>query len=574
MSTKNARDDQREPTGSVPQPTSDLTPNRSGSLPMSPELRISRPSARHPEVTAREVPAAVYLRVSSDEQRENETVKTQVDVVQQFLAGHPEYTVVNTYVDDGVSGTIALKLRPQGRHLIQDALAGRFKVLLLVRADRLGRDVLDLLWIRETFEELGIEMIGIAESLEDEFSYDVRAIIAKHERKRFLARSREGMDRAAREGRYTGGIVAYGFRVVGLKQNARYEEDDSVVWGDMSAADVVRRIFHLSGVEGWSCRRIADELNTLGVPTHYSRSGRGVRGRATRGVWRSSRVRNLLLQSIYKGEAAYGRRTKKPRDVIVANVPALVSPLIWEAAQATLQRNRLISNNTKHVYLLRGLIRCECGMTYSGSTGKGGRRYVCGGRQRERGPLEGKCGSRSLLADKIESLVLADLREYLVSPGDILDELREDAPRNDPSCVELGRAQLEARLRELSNLEANAKRLAIRGSLTDAELDESLSEIASSRVSLEERIVSLRDEHYSEPVLDQNFVDQLRTRVDEMSPEEWRDVIPHLVRGIDAHTVGAGRTKQLHLGITYSFARPYEDCSRSSHDTGRGSSPR
>jgi site-specific DNA recombinase len=56
---------------------------------------------------------AVYLRVSSDEQRENQTIKTQEDAIRRYveLAG---FEVFDWYRDDGVSGTIALAQRKDG----------------------------------------------------------------------------------------------------------------------------------------------------------------------------------------------------------------------------------------------------------------------------------------------------------------------------------------------------------------------------------------------------------------------------------------------------------------------------
>lgn len=66
-----------------------------------------------------------------------------------------------------------------------------------------------------------------------------------------------------------------------------------------------------------------------------------------------------MTNTVYKGELKYGRRSTKPggREVISASVPSLVSAEMWEVAQQTLAQNRIISENTERIYLLRSVIR-------------------------------------------------------------------------------------------------------------------------------------------------------------------------------------------------------------------------
>src|SRR3972149_2030736 len=79
---------------------------------------------------------AVYMRVSSDDQRDRETIKTQRDAIEHFLAASPQYEICRWYVDDGVSGTIPMAERPEGRLMVADARAGRFTKGIGYRASR------------------------------------------------------------------------------------------------------------------------------------------------------------------------------------------------------------------------------------------------------------------------------------------------------------------------------------------------------------------------------------------------------------------------------------------------------
>ena len=65
---------------------------------------------------------AFYARVSSEEQRENQTIQTQLETSKKWLELQEltgrSYGVHEYYQDDGVSGTIALADRPAGARRI------------------------------------------------------------------------------------------------------------------------------------------------------------------------------------------------------------------------------------------------------------------------------------------------------------------------------------------------------------------------------------------------------------------------------------------------------------------------
>ena len=66
---------------------------------------------------------AVLLRVSTDEQRERETIGLQRAFLAEFCKLYG-LEVHEIYADDGVSGTVPLHERPEGRRLLEDARAG------------------------------------------------------------------------------------------------------------------------------------------------------------------------------------------------------------------------------------------------------------------------------------------------------------------------------------------------------------------------------------------------------------------------------------------------------------------
>ena len=362
---------------------------------------------------------ATYARVSSDEQRDRHTVRNQRSALSRRLGSEPDVFVFKHYEDDGVSGTIPFEDRPAGRALARDARVGRFSQVWVVRSDRLGRDAFELLRIWRVFESIGISLRATDENIDDPFYFDIHAVIAANERRKFLERSAEGMNRAAKEGRYTGGIVPLGYSVSGDRGFRRLVPDDSPMWEHLSAADVVRRIYnHLAiGRLDLSAYR-----NRVQLPRHpHLLSPR--RSRRSR----PSHPGPLALRSYpqpRRQSRLQGHPPVRPQvheaqwtSVISASVSPLVSDDVWNAAIATLKRNRALPRNSCHAYLLRSLIRCAvCGLAFCGTWTRTGPRYRCNGSMAHRGPFAGKCIGASIKGEKLEAAVWSDVSRFLTDP--------------------------------------------------------------------------------------------------------------------------------------------------------------
>src|SRR5258708_12581717 len=321
---------------------------------------------------------AVYLRVSTDEQRERQSIATQREEIERFCAVH-RIAISKMYADDGVTGMIPFGRRPEGRQALQDARLKKFDQLLVYKLDRIGRDAIIILETVAEFAKCGVRVVSITQTCDGETSdgklmLTIHSAFAAHERELIRERSIAGTNRVAQTGAWLGGIVPYGYRKEGEKARARLITSEEPIPGlDLSEAQVIQIIFRMPAVEKRSCFAIADHLNRIQVPCAYVRDERmvcrGKRKTHTSGLWRPSRVRNLLVSTTYKGEHQYGKRSKNPnRQLIARPVPTLVSNNVWENAQKTLKSNVLFSKrHSLHQYLLRGLMKCGlCGLTYIG----------------------------------------------------------------------------------------------------------------------------------------------------------------------------------------------------------------
>ena len=100
-------------------------------------------------------PVALYLRVSSEEQRVRETIEIQ----EEFLGGFHELyglEVAEVYRDDGVSGTIPLHGRPEGRRLLKTSERHQGRL----RKGEIADDILKLEALRnEAIQREGSDML-------------------------------------------------------------------------------------------------------------------------------------------------------------------------------------------------------------------------------------------------------------------------------------------------------------------------------------------------------------------------------------------------------------------------------
>ncbi len=528
---------------------------------------------------------ATYERVSSEDQRERDTIRTQQDELARRLQTDPIASLVKRYTDNGISGTIPMAERPAGRQLLLDAEAHHFDEIWVYNIKRLGREAVDLLLLKRRFESQGIKLISLQEGEQTGLGYDIHAVVADYDRKNFLKLSADGMNRAAREGRYTGGIVPLGYKVVGKKQNAHLEPCEEPIWGNLTEADIIRRIYNHLAVDGWSCVKISREFNELGIPTDYMLDNRevevkGQRKKHTQGIWRPGHIRNMVVNPIYKGVHLFGRRTAKSggREVISAPVSSIVTEEIWDAAQETLHRNRLIGPSTDHFYLLKSVVKCgTCGLTYVSCRNRNSVWYRCNGHLTGRGPLEGRCKSKDIKGDYLEPVVWSDIETFLRDPdSDALKELAQEQKGDAAVIIQKNeRIALENALEALVYKRKRSIDLRIRGRISDEELDSLLNDVTKEQANVEERLKAFdqKPEEIQPKPLNEDILTELRKRLDcGLTPQKRQEIVRLLVKRITIYAEGQGKERTVRAVIEYRFTMPSSVAVQTAH--GMGSSRR
>ncbi len=159
---------------------------------------------------------ALYLRVSSQEQRERETIEIQREFLEQYCQLYG-LEVADIYEDDGISGTIPLHERPDGRRLLEDAKQEKFEAVLVSKLDRLGRTLLVIVDAHDGLQEGGVALRSGREPIDTStplgrLIFQMFASFAEYDRESIRERTQAGQRRAFKNGRQMGSIP-YGYDI-------------------------------------------------------------------------------------------------------------------------------------------------------------------------------------------------------------------------------------------------------------------------------------------------------------------------------------------------------------------------
>jgi len=509
------------------------------------------------------VRCAIYCRVSSDEQAEKGTIGSQVDYTKRYLELHgPEMDITDHefYLDEGVSGTIALLDRPAGSKLVADAKMKKFDILFIYRLDRLARNVKHVLDTYDLLEKYGIALKSMTEAFDTgtptgKFFMTLLASIAALERETILERTQGGKDRNAKAGKWVSGAPPFGYRIED-KRLVIYEPE----------ADTVRLIFQLYE-DGMSTVEVAKYLNAKDVLTPTM--SKGTKNKST-GKWHAGHISIILRTTAYMGSYTYLKRAAKRKDRIELEVPAIIEQQKYKDTQERITKNSDVARGSKkHNYLLRGLIYCaKCGRALVGSSGdsKSGRVYYrCTGTV-ENGQGK-KCDTKQLRAADAEKAVWEDVYELLSHPEELITEMENELGKNKESSE-----PLQTELDEVENyiVEKQAARgkvigLMTRGKLTEQEAEEALEELANELGSLNARKEFLFDKITNAQSFEGNVInvrlviDAVRDHLDELTEEEKSALVRAMVRRVEVKTIlnADGKWDSL-VTSTYHFYRSME----------------
>ena len=525
--------------------------------------------------------AAIYARVSSDQQAQQGTIDSQVMALRQRVqADGLTLDDELCFLDDGYSGSTLV--RPALERLRDIAWAGGFHRLYVHAPDRLARKYAWQVLLVEELQRSGVDLVFLNRTIgispEEDLLLQMQGMIAEYERAKIMERSRRGKRHAAQRGAVN--VLAgapYGYRYVS-KHIAGGQAYYQII---PEQARVVRQIFEWVGRDCLSLRTVCLRLKQLGI-----RSPKG------KSHWDPQVIGKLLKHPAYKGSAIFGRTRvgeRRPRlrpirgtpeqprhaksrfkgtieDQITILVPAIVSAELFDAAAEQLAANQKHNRQRQRgpSYLLQGLLECGCcGYAYYG---KGSTRfaanpaapypyYRCIGMDAFRFGGTRICQNKPLRLDRLDAAVWADVRAVLEHPEELRQEFERRLSGETEADIDLGQLhkQMAATQRSLSRLiDAYENDLLDKSEFEPRvrQAKERLARLQQEAAAASDRAAQRAEVRLILSQLD-TFVHQVRDSLDHADWDTRREIIRSLVKSIKIETE--------QIRITYRITpRPFD----------------
>lgn len=285
--------------------------------------------------------AAIYVRVSSQEQAQNFSIDAQKEKLISYCKAK-SWNILDIYVDAGWTG--ANTDRPGLQKLLNEL--DDIDIVLVYKLDRLSRSQKDTLFlIEEKFLPAEVDFVSLSESFDTTTPFGkamigILSVFAQLERETIKERTKLGKEKRAKEGLFRGGgYVPHGYKYL--------PETDELVIDEYEAIHV-KEIFRLYN-KGHGYHAIATIMDKKGF-----KKKNGV-------LWQTNAIVRILSNHIYRGFIEYKRELYQG-----VHEPIIDEDLFNKTQE--LMKKRSNKKYPRSKYLLTGMIKCGyCGARLKGT---------------------------------------------------------------------------------------------------------------------------------------------------------------------------------------------------------------
>ena len=311
---------------------------------------------------------SIYGRVSTEHEAQLSALENQMQWYDDQAKYHPNWTVVEKYIDEGITGTQAKK-RPAFLRMLEDARSGKFDLIVTREVCRFARNVVDTLVVTRELKNIGVEVFFIDDNIwtmdgDGELRLSLMATLAQEESRKTSERVKAGQKISRDNGVLYGNGNILGYDRVG----------DTYVINE-EQAETVRMIFDLY-LQGYGSMKIANILT--------ERKRKTASGLVK---WSVSNIMRAIRNATYTGTKCYNKSRSNnfleqkrinnldmsTYEYIEGDFPAIVSQEVWDKAQE-IRTNRVkpsLVSSTKTTHSMRdskdiwvNLLRCSCGSSF------------------------------------------------------------------------------------------------------------------------------------------------------------------------------------------------------------------
>jgi len=512
---------------------------------------------------AKQWKAADYARISREDgdKEESDSIGTQFDIIDDYIAHNDDITFIDRYSDDGWSGTNFD--RPDFMRLMEDIKKGKINCVIVKDLSRLGRNyILVGQYLEMIFPMLNIRFISVndrIDSVKDPASINNALVSFKNVMNDEYCRDisnkvRSSLDRKRSKGEFIGSFASYGYM--------KDPDDHHHLIVDPVAAEVVKNIFDWF-LQGMSIIGIAKRLNHMGIPnpSAYKRQC-GLNYKHPAGqldsAWPDSSVKRVLKNRLYVGDMVQNKnRTKSYKVQVSVAVPeenwvivpntheAIIDREKFETVQQLLMRDTRTSPGINHVSIFAGYIRCADCLRAMGkksvaqSYGKY-HYYVC---QAFRKAGRNLCTKHTIREKQLYDAVLATIQSQ-IDLAVSMDQLVNDLKSQNVRAAKSSRLEKMLQLKEEEYEKVSRCRIDLypdwkAGILSKDEYLSLKAKIGEQLEQIEIAIANIKEEiskYQSAPVSENKFISSfLRYRNIQVLT---REVIVELIEMIYVHEGG------------------------------------
>ena len=305
----------------------------------------------------RNLRVAAYCRVSTGDEEQLTSYENQKAFYTEKIMKNPDWTMVNIFADEGITGTSTCR-RKQFLRMIRQCRQGKIDMILAKSVSRFARNTLDTISYTRELRSLGTAVIFEEQNInsiypESEFLIALHAAFAQSESESISANVRWGKRQSIKDGKVT-------FQYKTMLGYEKGPDGAPVVIPE--EAEIICRIFEWY-LAGRSIQNIRQALEASGV-----------RNAAGTTEWTTSNLRSILTNEKYCGDALLQKTfikdciSKKailntgqlPKVLIQDNHEAIVSREMFDAVQLEIARRRAQAHKKKRPYRTRQIQRQVC----------------------------------------------------------------------------------------------------------------------------------------------------------------------------------------------------------------------
>lgn len=347
------------------------------------------------------IPAVAYYRYSSHSQTE-QSIEGQQSAARAYAAAHG-YRIIHEYVDRAMTGRN--DDREQFQQMLKDCTKHKFKVIILWKVDRFGRNREEITFNKYHCKKNGVRVEYVAESVpatpEGVILESVLEGMAEYYSLQLSQNIRRGQRESAKKAQSTGGNRPLGYLT---------DPETKKFVVDPATAPTVQMVFSMYAA-GQTITEIINQLNAQGLRT--------LRGKP---------FTKNSLRTMLQNEKYIGVYTFKDEIRLEDAIPALVDRDTFDKVQKLLKINKRAPAHkwSRADYLLTDKLFCgHCGSNMVGESGtsKTGAKYnyyLCTKHKRER-----TCPKKAVRQEWIEKLVL-DTTIQLLQDDNLLEFIAEN----------------------------------------------------------------------------------------------------------------------------------------------------